>query len=99
MSLVATTGQDGCNTFSHPTNFGAHLSSAGSGMEGASGKLVGPGVCGLSSSSSLGRGTPLKTSSLVKERYHLTSSLNSKILLANRWGSLLAGRLFCSTQY
>ena len=64
ISPAATTGWDGCNTFYHPTNFGALLSSTG-----ASGKLVGPGVCRLSSS--LGRGTPLKTSSSMKERYHL----------------------------
>ena len=35
----------------------------------------------------------------MKERYHLTSSLNSKTLLANRQGSPLAGGLFCSAQY
>ena len=99
MSLVATTGQDGCNTISHPMNFGGLPSGTGSGMQGASGKLVGPGVCRLSSSSSSGRATPLKTSSLVKERYHLTSSLNSRTLLTNRQGSPLAGGLFCSAQY
>ena len=95
---MATTGWDGCNTFSHPTNFGALLSGTASGTQGASGKLVVPEVCRLSSSSSLGRATPQKTSSLVKERYHLTSSLSSKTLLANKWGSPLAGRLFCSAQ-
>ena len=99
MSPAAITGWDGCNTFSHPTNFGAHFSSTGSGMGDASGKLVGLGVCRLSSSSSSGRGTLLNTSSSVKERYHLTSSLNSKMLLTNKWGSLLAGGLFCSAQY
>ena len=97
ISPVATTGWDGCNTFSHPANFGALLSSIGSGMQGASGKLAWPGVCGLSSSSSLGRATPQKTSS-VKERYHLTSSLSSKTLLASKWDSPLAGSLFCSAQ-
>ena len=60
--------------------------------------LVGPGVGGLSFSSSLGRATPRKTSSLVKERYYFTSSLSSKTLLANKWGSPLAGGLFCSVQ-
>ena len=94
ISLAATTGQDGCNTFSHPTNFRALPSSTGSGMQCASGKSVVPGVC----SSSLGRATPQKTSSLVKERYHFTSSLSSKTLLTNKCGSPLAGRLFCSAQ-
>ena len=97
ISPVATTGWDGCSTFSHPTNFGALLSGTGSGMQGASGKSVGPGVCGLSSS--LGRGTPLKISSSVKERYHLTSSLSSRMLLASMWGSPLVSSLFCSAQY
>ena len=64
-------------------------------MWGASGKSVGPGVCGPSSR----RATPQKTSLLVKERYHLTSSLSSKTLLASKQGSPLAGRLFCSAQY
>ena len=100
MSLAATTGWDGCNTISHPMNFRVLPSGTGSSMQGASGKLLGPGVCRLSSSSSSsGRATPLKTSSSVKGRYHLTSSLNSRTLLANRWGLLLAGGLFCSAQY
>ena len=98
ISPVATTGQDRCNTFSHPTNFWPLPSGASSGTQCASGKLVAPGVCRLSSSSSLGRATPQKTSSLVKERYHYTSSLSSKTLLANKCGSPLAGRLFCSAQ-
>ena len=99
MPLAATTGQDGCNTLSHPANFRALLSGPGSSMQGVSGKLVRPGVCRLSFSSSSGRATPLNTSSLVKERYHLTSSLNSRTLFANRWGSPLLGGLFCSAQY
>ena len=74
---VATTSHDWCNTFSHPANFGDLLSSTGSGMQGTS---VGPGICGLSSSSSFGRATPQKTSSLLKERYHFTSSLSSNTL-------------------
>ena len=53
---------------------------------------------GLLSSSSMGRTTPQKTSSLVKERYHFTSSLSSITLSANNWGSPPAGRLFSSTQ-
>ena len=62
------------------------------------GTLVGPGVCGLLSSSSLGRATPQNTSSCMKEMYHLTSSLSSKTLFANKQGSPLAGRLFCLAQ-
>ena len=33
ISLVATTGWDGCSTFSHPQNFGAFSSRAGSGTQ------------------------------------------------------------------
>ena len=40
-----------------------------------------------------------KTSSLVKVRYHFTSSLSSNTLSANKWGSPPVGRSFCSTQY
>ena len=93
MSPVATTGWDVCNTFSHPANFGACFSGTGSGMGGASGKPVVPGACRLSSS--LGTGTPLKISLSVKERYHLTSSLSSRTLLASKRGSPLVGSLFC----
>ena len=46
----------------------------------------------------LGGATPLKTSSSVKEWYHFTSSLSSKMLLASKHGSPPAGRLFCSAQ-
>ena len=77
ISPAATTSQDGCNTFSHPANFGTLLSGAGSGIQGTLGKSVGPGFCRLSSSSSLGRATPQMTSPSVKERYQLTSSLSS----------------------
>ena len=98
ISLAATTGWDRCNTFSHPTNFGALPSSTGSGMQRALGELVAPGVCRLSSSSSLGRATPQKTSLSVKESYHLTSSLSSRTLLTNKWGSPVAGGMFCSAQ-
>ena len=98
ISLVATTGQDGCSTFSHPKNFGAFSSRAGSGAWCALGTYVEKRVCGLSSSSSSGRATPQKTSSSVKERYHFTSSLSCNTLSANNHGSPPAGRLFCSTQ-
>ena len=84
MSPAATTGWDGCNTFSHPTNFGALPSSTGSGTQCALEKSVAPGVCRLSSSSSSGRATPQKTSLSVKERYHFTSFLSSKTLLTNK---------------
>ena len=67
-------------------------------MQCALDKLVAQGVCRLSSSSFLGRATPQKTSSSVKERYHFTSSLSSKMLLTNKHGSPPAGRLFCSAQ-
>ena len=99
MSPAATAGWDGCNTFSHPMNFGALPSSAGSGMQCASEKLVAPRVCRLSSSSSSGRAIPLKDLFMsVKERYHFTSSLSSKTLLIHKCGSPPAGRLFCSAQ-
>ena len=45
-----------------------------------------------------GEGHPQKTSLLVKERYHFTSSLSSRTLFTNKWDSPLAGRLFCSAQ-
>ena len=98
ISPVATTGWYGCNTFSHPVNFGTFLSGTGLDVQCASGTSAVLGVWGPPSSSSLGRTTPQKTSSSVNERYHSTSFLNSRMLLANRHGSPLAGRLFCSTQ-
>ena len=98
MSPAATTGQDGCNTFSYPKNFGALSSGTGSGIPCALGMSVMQGVLGLSSSSFLGRSTPLKTSSSMKERYHFTSSLSSKMLLASKHGSPPGGGLFCSAQ-
>ena len=94
---MATTGQDRCSTFSHPKNIKHLLPGVGSSTRGTLGVLVGR-VLGLSSSSSLGRTTPWKTSSSVKERYHFTSSLSSITLSANNWGSPPAGRLFSSTQ-
>ena len=68
-----------------------------SGMQGALGTLVGR-VFGLSSSSFLGRATPLNTSSSEKERYHFTSSLSSITISANKNGPPPAGRLFSSAQ-
>ena len=98
ISPVATTGRDGCSTFSHPKNFGALSSGAGFGTWCALGTSVAERVFGLSSSSFLGRATPQKTSSLVKERYHFTSSLSSNTLSTNNHGSSPAGGLFCSAQ-
>ena len=46
-------------------------------------------------SSFLGRPTPLKTSSSVKDKENLTSLLSSMMLSANRCCSFLFGRLFC----
>ena len=97
ISPAATNGWDGCSTFSHPRNFGALSSGAGSGAQCASGMSVVKGVCRLSSSF-LGRATPQKTSSSVKERYHFTSSLSSNMLSTNNRGSPPAGGLFCSAQ-
>ena len=66
---MATTGQDGCTTVSHPAYFGATF-----GMGSTSGVSVAPGasvvvVAGAEGllPSSLGRSIPQKTSS-VKER-------------------------------
>ena len=98
ISPAATTGQDGCRTFSHPKNFWALLSRAGSGTQGTLGRSA-ERVFRLSSSSFLGRATPWKTSSLVKERYHFTSSLSSITLSANNLGLPPADALFSSTQY
>ena len=60
------------------------------------GHLQWKGVFGPSFSSFLGRATPQKTSSSVKERYHFTSSLSSITLSANNRGPPPAGRLFSS---
>ena len=98
ISLVATTGWDGCSTFSHPINFGALSSGAGSSAWCNLGMSVAERVFGLSSSSFLGRATPQKTSSSVKERYHFTSSLSSNTLSTNNHGPPPAGRLFSSAQ-
>ena len=95
ISPVATTGQDGWRTFSHPKNFGPLFSRVGSGTQDALGTLA-EMVFGLSSF--LGRAIPQKTYSLVKERYHFTSSLSSITLSANKCGPSPAGRFFSSTQ-
>ena len=97
ISPAATTGWNGCRTFSHPKNFGPLLSGVDSGMHGALGTSA-ERVFRLSSSFLLGRATPLNTSSSEKERYHFTSSLNSITLSANKHGWPPAGRFFSSTQ-
>ena len=94
----ATTGWDGCSTFSHLKNFGALSSGASCSTWCTLGMSVAEWVFRLSSSSFLGRATPQKTSSLVKERYHVSSSLSSNMLSANNCGSPPAGRLFCPAQ-
>ena len=79
ISPAANTGQDGCNTFSYLAYFGIFFSGVGLSIGCTSGTLVVPGisVTGVTSvvartmgplSSFLGRSTPLKTSSLVKDR-------------------------------
>ena len=97
ISPAATTGQDGCRTFSHPKNFGLLLSVADSGAQGAFRTSVGR-VFRLCPSSFSGRATPWNTSSTEKERYHFTSSLNSFMPLASRHGPPPAGRLISSAQ-
>ena len=57
ISLAATTGQDGCNTFSHPKNFGALSSRAGSSAQCTLRTPVAETVFRLSSSSFSGRAT------------------------------------------
>ena len=97
ISQVATTGQEGCITFSHPKNSGALPSRAGSGTQCALDTSAAQRVCRLPSSLS-GRATPQKTSSSMKERYHFTSSLSYNMLFTNSHGSPPAHRLFCSAQ-
>ena len=99
ISLVVTTGQDGCSIQSHPTNVAVLSLGCGSGTGGVFETSVGEGVVELFSSSASGMATPWKTISLVKVRYHFTSSLSSNTLFANKWGSPPVGGLFCSTQY
>ena len=73
ISPVATTGRDGCSTFSHPTNFGALSLGCDSGTRGILGTSVGEGVIELFPSSASGTAIPWKTSSSVKVRYHFIS--------------------------
>ena len=99
VSPVAITGQEGCNTLSHPANFGVLSLGGSSGTGDIFGMSVGEEVVKLFSSSALGMATPQKTSSSVKVKYHLTSSLSSNTLSANKWGLPPVGRSFCSVQY
>ena len=99
VSPAAITGQDGCNTVSHPMNFVVHSLGCGSSTGGVFGMSAGEGVVKPFSSYASRTGTPQKTSSLVKVRYHFTSSVSSNMPFANKWGPPPVGRLFCSTQY
>ena len=79
MSPAATTGLDGCNTFSHPKNFRALPSSTGSGAQCALDTSVVQRVCRLSSSSFSGRATPQKISSFSEGEvpFHLLPQLQN----------------------
>ena len=99
ISLVVTTGRDGCNTFPHPMNFGDLSWGHSSGTRVVWGASVGEGIVELPPSSASGMATPRKTSSLVKVKYHYTSSLSSHTLSAKRWHPPPVGGSFCSTQY
>ena len=79
ISPAANTGWDGCSTFSHPAYFGAFFSGIGFGTGCVSGTSVAPGISVVvmmvvvvgamrQLSSFLGRSTPLKTSSSVKDK-------------------------------
>ena len=79
ISLVANTSWDGCNIFSHLVYFGVFFTSIGFGISCTSGTSIVPGISATGvmlavagtmglPSSSLGRSTPLKTSSSVKDR-------------------------------
>ena len=79
ISLAANTGWDGCSTFSHPAYCGAFSSGIGFGTGCVSGTSVALGISVLvmmsavagamgQLSSFLGRSTPLKTSSSVKDK-------------------------------
>ena len=63
---VVITGWEGCNTLSHPMNFGGLSLGCSSGTGGIVGTLAGEEVVKLFSSSALGMATPQKTSSSVK---------------------------------
>ena len=99
ISPVVITGQDGCSIQSHPTNFRVLSLGCCSCTGGIFGTSAGKVVVECFSSSASGMATPQKTSSSVKVRYHLTSSLSSSTLSASKWGSPLVGRSFYSTQY
>ena len=99
VSPAAITGQDGCSTLSHPANFGVLSLGCSFSTGGAFGMSARVEVVELFSSSTSGMATPQKTSSSVKVRYHLTSSLSSSTLFASKGGSPPLGGSFCSTQY
>ena len=99
ISPAVTMGWDGCNTFSHPLNFGDLSWGHSSSTRVVVGALVGEGIVELPPSSTSGMATPWKTSSLVKVKYHFTSSQSSHTLSTNRWGSPPVGGSFCSAQY
>ena len=80
-------------------NFGNLSWGLGSGTMDVLGMLAGEGITELPPSSTWGMANPQKTSSLVKVRYHLTSSLSSHTLSANWQGSSPVGGSFCFTQY
>ena len=63
LSPVAITGQDGCNTLSHPMNFVVCSLGYGSGTGGVFGMSVGEGVIKPFFSYASGTATPQKTSS------------------------------------
>ena len=94
---MVITGQDECNTLSHPTNFGVLSLGCDSGTGAIFETSVEEEVVELFSA--LGMATPQKTSSSVKVRYHFTSSLSSNTLSTNKQGSPPVGRSFCSAQY
>ena len=99
VSPAVITGWDGCSTLSHPANFRVLSLGCSFGTGGVFGMLAGEEVVELFSSPALGMATPQKTSSLVKVRYHCTSSLSSSTLFANKRGLPPVGGLFCSAQY
>ena len=98
ISLVATTGWDGCSTFSHPRNFGGSLFQSWLQCTVCLGDVCSEKGLWTLLLFLLGEGHPQKNSSLVKERYHFTSSLSSNMLSTNNCGPPPAGGLFCSAQ-
>ena len=81
-----------------PKTLGLSLPRAGSSGQCTFGISAVERVFRLSFSSFSGRATLQKTSSLVKDRYHFTSSHSSNMLFTNNCGPPPAGRLFCSAQ-